>query len=661
MIKRDLKRADPVAEEGTSGRAEVRLHTLAANTSVVVWYTGPDGAMTALNPSFGAFTGRAPRQYLGWKWLGAVHPEDAKHLFDAVQRDVAAERPATARYRMRRYDGEYRLMAAQVAPIREDGRICEWVGVSIDVTEQAEAEAALRANEARLQFLDDLVGATRNAADPTAIMRRTARMMATFIGATSSSYAEVHADAQTYTVRASWDADGELEEGVAHPLDVLGREALAAIGRGDSFALENAGPARLHAPGLYRLESESVLIVPLLKDNRPAAMLAVTSILPRTWSREVVSLIYDAADRCWAHVQRVRDHLLLLEQDRNRDHFLATLAHELSNPLSAISYAAATLRQSSSSRKTVETCTAAIERQLGLIRRLVADIFDLAAVKRGQLKLQPTVVVPDVIVNDAVAVAGPSIALARHDLRALVLDVHEAGVLGDPARLTQALSNLLVNAAKYTPDGGTITVSVTADAAAVTFRVQDNGPGLTADERARLLLGGGWRGSHSTVGLGLGLELVKNVVSIHGGKTEVASEGSGLGSAFSIELPRIYGHLNERCRILYIGALDAAEVLSQLSSLPVCALATASLARARAIAEMLHPTVMVFHTGVEPGDHTDALKDLVDPGAQVVWYGDPPAWVGAASIPNAARIRGGDLKALRDLLAASLSREKGTH
>src|SRR5689334_22900283 len=133
---REVAGAASAASAGDRDRTDLRLRSLAKGVAAVVWSTSPTGAMTSANPGFEAFTGLRRDQYSGWRWLGAIHPEDAQFLFDAVQSDVEARKPAKAFYRMRRRDGEYREMEAWVTPIIEDGVITEWAGLSLDVTER---------------------------------------------------------------------------------------------------------------------------------------------------------------------------------------------------------------------------------------------------------------------------------------------------------------------------------------------------------------------------------------------------------------------------------------------------------------------------------------------------------------------------------------------
>jgi len=221
---------------------------------------------------------------------------------------------------------------------------------------------------------------------------------------------------------------------------------------------------------------------------------------------------------------------------RRKDEFLAMLAHELRNPLAPISNAAQLLTLAGASEQRIRQSSEVIIRQVRHMTELVDDLLDVSRVTRGQVALEREPVDIDTVVSGAIEQARPLIEARAHRLE---LDLASAGarILGDRTRLVQVVANLLNNAAKYTPQGGRIALSVSARAGAVTISVRDNGIGIGADMLPYVfdLFSQAERTpDRSQGGLGLGLALVKSLVQLHGGRVEAHSEGLGRGSTFSV-------------------------------------------------------------------------------------------------------------------------------
>jgi signal transduction histidine kinase/CheY-like chemotaxis protein len=228
------------------------------------------------------------------------------------------------------------------------------------------------------------------------------------------------------------------------------------------------------------------------------------------------------------------------EVDRRKDEFLAMLAHELRNPLAPISAASELLRFSTLDRDRINQTSEIISRQVDHMSALIDDLLDMSRVSRGLITLDNKVLDVRHIVTNAVEQVRPLI-----DLRGHRLSVHmppEPGLVkGDQKRLIQVVSNLLNNAAKYTPEGGTLSVALDIDEKNITVRISDDGIGLaphvighvfemfTQAERTP---------DRSQGGLGIGLALVKNLAELHQGTVSAHSDGTGCGSTFSIILPR---------------------------------------------------------------------------------------------------------------------------
>jgi len=226
-------------------------------------------------------------------------------------------------------------------------------------------------------------------------------------------------------------------------------------------------------------------------------------------------------------------------QNRAKDEFLAMLAHELRNPLAPISAAAQTLGLQINNERAVRRAGEVIVRQVDHLKSLINDLLDVSRVTRGLVSIEQEEVEIGPVIAGAVEQAQPLIRARGH---ALQLQVHcgHATVLGDRVRLIQVLSNLLTNAAKYTPAGGSITLTAEATEQEAVIEVQDNGIGIDGELLPHVfdLFRQAKRSSERAQGgLGLGLALVRSIMALHGGRVEAHSDGLGEGSRFTLFLP----------------------------------------------------------------------------------------------------------------------------
>ena len=241
-----------------------------------------------------------------------------------------------------------------------------------------------------------------------------------------------------------------------------------------------------------------------------------------------------------AHLQeREQTAEVLRQADRRKDEFLATLAHELRNPLAPIRNGVEILRLSASGDPVVaEVCTV-LERQVGNLIRLVDDLLEVSRITRGKIELRIEPVELAAVIRGAVETSRPLIEAGGHQL-AISMPTESLVVRGDPVRLSQVFANLLNNAAKYMDHGGQIWLTVRRDAEHVLVAVRDTGVGIPAEslptifdlftqvERSTRLAQGG---------LGIGLSLVRSLTELHGGTVTASSAGPGQGSEFAIRLP----------------------------------------------------------------------------------------------------------------------------
>jgi PAS domain S-box-containing protein len=523
----------------------IRLRTLATTTSAVLWNTAPDGSVSSDNPSWEAFTGQSHAECLGLGWVDAIHPEDRPGVLSHWQAGVQRRSLVELHYRLRRHDGEYRDMEAQGVPVLVDGEVREWVGICLDVTERKRAGEALKASEERLRLLDRMGQATRSLTDAMQIMAVTARMLGEHLGVTRCAYADVEGDNDRFTIRSDWSADGVASSAGVYSLDLFGPQATTHLRHGRNLVVhdvdrelgDDGGGRMFNAIGI-----KAVICAPLVKDGRLVALMAVHAATPRQWSSADIAMVGEVVDRCWAHIERVRDAAMLREQDRHKDEFLATLAHELRNPLAPMRYALAMLRMSADPAKGRQARDI-LDRQVQHMARLVEDLLDQSRINRGLIELRPERVSLALLMEQAVEATRPAIEAAQHRFE-LQLPSPDLELDADPARLVQVIANLLNNAAKYTPDGGDIRLAAWQDGDHACLQVVDNGVGIPRDQQGRLfqMFTQLHHSAHRAKGgLGIGLSLVRSLVQMHGGRVSVASDGLDAGSTFTVELPLAAG------------------------------------------------------------------------------------------------------------------------
>jgi PAS domain S-box-containing protein len=415
------------------------------------------------------------------------------------------------RFDVSRFDGaaEARWVKALAHPVRDEhGAVVEVMLMHDDITEQVVAQTELA------QRLDR---EKRN----SALLAKVAQASRTLNTALSSQQI---AEALVEEVRAILEvhhAGVSLSEG-AHL-----RQAVKAVSRADDAAEPPPMRARLAVPLVDRKGNNIGLIEAWDKHQGE-------------FTGEDEAILVQLASIASNGFENAGLYGSLQEQDRRKDEFLATLAQELRTPLAPIALAMDVLKTSAGDARVLKA-SEDIGRQVRHLGSLVDDLLDVSRVMRGQIQLERTRVEVEAIVDDAVAQVRPLMEARGHAL-VVEQEAGNAAVIGDARRLVQVLVSLLDNAARYTPPGGKIVLSVTLKAPAVRIAVRDDGAGI----EARLLphvFDLFSRGDHAPErirgGLGIGLALVQNIVVLHGGTVAAHSQGPGKGSTFTVSLATV--------------------------------------------------------------------------------------------------------------------------
>jgi signal transduction histidine kinase len=238
-------------------------------------------------------------------------------------------------------------------------------------------------------------------------------------------------------------------------------------------------------------------------------------------------------------LERERTAESLRQADRRKDEFLATLAHELRNPLAPIRNSLQFLRMTVHSDPTAERVCEMMERQVNHMVRLVDDLMELSRITRGLIQLRKEHTELATVIRNAVETTRPLVEAGQHQL-AISLPPDPIPLYGDAVRLGQVFANLLNNAAKYTDRGGQIWLTARCEGNEAIVSVRDNGIGISAPMLPLvfdMFMQADRTTDRSQGGLGIGLTLVKNLVELHGGSISARSDGPGLGTEFIVRLP----------------------------------------------------------------------------------------------------------------------------
>jgi PAS domain S-box-containing protein len=467
-----------------------------------------------------------PEGLIGRQIRDVLGPEQYSRLAPYVQRALAGE-TVSFEVEVARRDGHPLWATAIYVPDRApDGTVRGFSALSEDITDRRQAQRSLADSVATLQATNEtLDGVVRRLSALQAVTSelsnaRTARQIA-HVMATAGAAALGADRCAIWTT----SADGDLaldepifvesdQDQVALPADLV--EVARKVGRSNGFvALPlRDGPAHIGAL--------------LFGYAHPRRLPAADRELLLTLSRQ-----------CEQALVRARLYEQAQASNRSKDEFLAMLGHELRNPLAPIA-TAIELMKNKDGAQALAVERGVIERQVRHLSRLVDDLLDVARITAGriQLALEPLVLAD--LVARAVEMTRPLLDERQHHVAIQV--PRDLQVSGDATRMAQVMANLLINAAKYTPAHGHIALTAARDGEEVVLRVRDDGAGIGAELLPRVfdLFAQGPQGiERPQGGLGLGLAIVRSLVSLHGGSITAESAGPGRGSTFVVRLPAL--------------------------------------------------------------------------------------------------------------------------
>jgi two-component system CheB/CheR fusion protein len=487
----------PASDLTSAAVTAANWSTLLEALPMAAYVCAADGRLLRYNDRAADIWGRRPLVA-----HGGGGPEDARpaHVAAAMGRALRGDAAGEAIV-ITRPDGSVRTVLEYVTPLHDaSGAVVAAIGILVDVTEREQArraaEEALRTSEAsfRAFFDSHAIGVVQVSGEGRFLT-------------VNDRYCELTGYSRTELLEMGpFDLD--------HPDD---REA----------DIEKVKDVVADPSGIYRVEKRYVR-----KDGTIGWVHVCANMVRDEHARvtQSAAIVLDISER-----KRVEE--AMQEADRAKDEFLATLAHELRNPLAPLKNAVELLRNPSAEPA---WCRDVIERQVAHLTRLIDDLLDVSRITRDKLELRRDAVDVSALIRSAVDASRPTVQSYG---QRLVVDLPPESIYvdGDFVRLTQVLTNLLTNAAKFTEGAGTVRLTASSGEAEVSISVADTGIGLDEADLTRVFdkfYQSPRRGDKFLGGLGIGLALVRRLVELHGGTVEARSEGLGHGSEFIVRLPK---------------------------------------------------------------------------------------------------------------------------
>jgi PAS domain S-box-containing protein len=554
LVLRDISeqlRAEQTRRDGERG---LRMALDAAH--MVTWRYDSASDHVTLSDNASQVYGLSPGQEIASmaQRLSLLHPQDAAHHGAVVQQAIQRCQGYTSQFRVvRPVDRQLVWMEERAQCSRTADGGVELAGVVMDITARkldtlrlAEQQSELAAElylMTRLQILstrlvrhgelDALLSEILSAAaDMIGAGRGSMRIYDTETGALRMSVNQGLSERfRSHFAGHCWPAQCEEVARQGRRFVIEDIERFAADGAADDVAM-------IHGENIRALQCTPLLS----RDGRLLGLLNHHFDAPRALTTRDQRCLDLLARMAADLIERSHSERALREADRRKDEFLATLAHELRNPLAPIRNAVELLERERTGN--VKATAQMLKRQVRQLVRLVDDLLDLSRVTRGRIELRRQRVALTPIVTQAIEAAGTALRDMGHRME-VRMTREPLWLDADPARLAQVLGNVLNNATRYTDRGGHITLNAERDGLQVRITVRDNGIGIAADELSRIFeMFVQADGSHERAsgGLGIGLTLARRLVQLHGGRIDAHSDGPGRGSEFIIHLPLAEGH-----------------------------------------------------------------------------------------------------------------------
>jgi PAS domain S-box-containing protein len=520
--------------------SEERFRTMANAIPQLAWIAKPDGHVYWYNQRWYEYTGTTPEQMEGWGWQSVHDPQQLPEVLERWKRSIATGEPFNMVFPMRGSDGAFRPFLTRVMPLKDNqGRVHQWFGTNTDISEQLAVEQSLQKHNQRLRLLWEAAGILLSTDNPDAMLQ----------GLFEKIAPDLRVDT-CFNFMMSESADLlHLQFCAGVPSEVAASIKTLSLGQADcgNVALRREP---IVATCIQQSDRPEVQLVkglgirayacnPLMAGGKLLGTLSFASRTRDRFDDDEIEFMETISHYVTVAYERMRLLSQLREADRRKNEFLAMLAHELRNPLAPIRTAVEYMRLSDPSDPDHTWARDMIDRQVTNLVHLIDDLLEISRITRGKIQLRKQSTDLAQILAHAIEACRSSIKGKAHLLE-LNLTAETMPIFGDPVRLEQIFVNLLVNAVKYTDEGGSIRVESYRDGTHGVIRVRDSGIGIPAEMLDRIFEPFAQVDQsldRSQGGLGIGLTLVKALAEMHEGTVRAHSQGPGQGSEFIVSLP----------------------------------------------------------------------------------------------------------------------------
>jgi PAS domain S-box-containing protein len=490
------------------GESEERFRVVADSAPVLIWITDTGMVATWFNRYWLNFVGKRLAQEVGQGWIDNLHPEDRDHCLKIYAAAYEQRQYFRVECRLLRSDGTYRWLLNQGTPRYQGGEFVGFIGSAVDITDNKEAEEAVRSSELQMRLVTDHASVFLCQIDQSHRFRYVNR---------------------SYSRRYGLEPPAIIGK---HLSEVLGQGAYELIRERLSLALSGERQ-EYEAEIPYSTLGKRWIHAVYEPERRDDGSIGA-----------IVTVLTDITERRLAaqELERARDKAI--QASRAKDDFLAALSHELRTPLNPVLLIATDAVNNPDLTEEARNDFETIRKNVELEARLIEDLLDLTRITNGKMRLERQSIEVHAVIRDALTTVRGDLE-SKHIEFVLALADEKAVVRADPVRLQQVFWNVVKNAVKFTPENGKITVTtrLAHDSKTFVMEVTDTGIGLSAEEMVHVFEAfsqgdhAKGAGSHRFGGLGLGLAISRKLIELHAGRIYVQSEGRNRGCTFYIELP----------------------------------------------------------------------------------------------------------------------------
>ena len=513
------------------------------------WWVNPQKVIVEVNEGMATMLGYRIDELIGRAWTEFVDKEFLVRGFQ-IWNERKLEEKYSFEFKMIKKDGNLIWVRANSLYMPDEkGEFISNLTAFTDITEKKMAEEELRKNEKRHVYLLKLSDKLRSLSDEQSIQDAATCLLAEHFYPAQSNYVEY--DEEHIIIRSRTQNDNTWDIGKKYKEEEL-LGGIDILSLGDNIVCSDILEYAAVSEGLRDLilswNMRASITMPILRGKRLVASITVHQFTPRIWFQDEIELVRETADRTWLAIERIRaakalrkSKEKLRKENENKNNFISMLSHELRNPLAVIT-AGISLLQQSDDKLQAGRVMEMMKRQSDQLCKLVDDLLDMTRIAQNRFQLdKENIDLRDLTIN----VTGDMAATFEEKGVCFTVEIEEKSIpiYADLVRITQCIGNLLHNASKFTPRGGTVLFSLRREEDEAVISVRDNGIGVEQELLSYLFKPftqvDDSLYKQSSGSLGLGLSIVKGIIDMHKGSVTASSEGPGKGALFTVRLPII--------------------------------------------------------------------------------------------------------------------------